>query len=121
MSSYRARLPRTLSLTLCITAASLAFSPLTRAASSMAIGAGNSASASIDFRIVIPARLQLNLDETADGRAMLSASVYSRKGQIAINSRDDREQSGLATLGQDGIIKRTRFEANQGVYTVASP
>ena len=103
-------------MTLC-----LAISPTAHATSSTAMGAGNAASASIDFRIVIPARLHLNLDQAADGRTMLSASVYSRKGQIAINSRDDLEQSGLATLGQDGVIKRTRFEADEGVYTVASP
>ena len=121
MSSYRAQQTRTPSLSFWLVALWLAFSPPAQAASSVALGAGNSASARIDFRIVIPGRLHLSVARSAGGAAVLNASVYSLKGQIAVGSSVDQGQSGVATLGQSGVVKTTDIAATSGIYTIASP
>jgi len=120
MSSYAAHrnLPALLLLAL---ASLLGFSPSLWADSATAAGNGASASASLNFRIVIPGRLRLSVGDAVDGQSTLNVHMHSRRGPLTINADDGAGGSALARLGDGDILKTASMQTRGGIYTVASP
>lgn len=98
-----------------------AASPVPLAAeSAVAGGSGTpSASARIDFRIVIPAVLRVA--DAQDG--LLRGSLRSGKGALSVSREDDGVLAALPVRNATGQPGVSRFEArtSPGVYTIASP
>ena len=121
MSSYPAGHRLTSFLAPWLAAVLLACSPLVQAASSVAVGSGSRASVGLNFRIVIPDRLELSVSEALDGPTTLSAEMYSRRGPLMVSVDDGRGETALADRGEGDILKTSTVEARGGVYTIASP